>query len=181
MAEEQSWHQRNPYLRTKGTISERTMLHHLLPFVMLLLPISGWAQRTISSSGGEGSGPGGTVSYTVGQVDFTSWTTESGSVAQGVQQPYEWLVTDVPDEDRPEILLDAWPNPTVEGITLSWSQAPTEPMSYRLMAANGDLVCEGRISGLSVHIPMQHLGAGNYVVQLRAMDVVRSSLSIIKQ
>ena len=47
------------------------------------------AQEVISSSGGNVSGSGGSVSYSVGQVVYTTNTGTNGSVAQGVQQPYE--------------------------------------------------------------------------------------------
>jgi hypothetical protein len=47
------------------------------------------AQEAIPASGGNGSGNGGSVSYSIGQVVDATYTGLSGSVAQGVQQPYE--------------------------------------------------------------------------------------------
>jgi hypothetical protein len=41
-------------------------------------------------AGGEATGSGGSVSYSVGQVVYTTNTGINGSVAQGVQQPYEF-------------------------------------------------------------------------------------------
>lgn len=46
------------------------------------------AQETIPVTGGEASG-GGTVSYTAGQIIYTTNTGTSGSVTQGIQQPFE--------------------------------------------------------------------------------------------
>ncbi|RLD56213.1 MAG: T9SS C-terminal target domain-containing protein, partial [Bacteroidetes bacterium] len=48
------------------------------------------AQEVIPATGGEASGSGGSASYTVGQVVYTTNTgTNGNSVSQGVQQPYE--------------------------------------------------------------------------------------------
>lgn len=47
------------------------------------------AQEAIPASGGNATGSGGSVSYSVGQVEYSSNTGSGGSVAAGVQQPYE--------------------------------------------------------------------------------------------
>ena len=48
------------------------------------------AQEAVLASGGDTSGSGGSISYSVGQVVYTTNTGTSGySVAEGVQQPYE--------------------------------------------------------------------------------------------
>lgn len=47
------------------------------------------AQTSVNATDGDVSGSGGSVSYSVGQVVYTTHTGTSGSVAEGVQQPYE--------------------------------------------------------------------------------------------
>ena len=61
----------------------------------LLLGIIGGlhAQESPTAAGGEATGTGGTSSYSVGQVVYTTATGTNGSLAQGVQQPYEISVT----------------------------------------------------------------------------------------
>lgn len=48
-----------------------------------------FAQQANASSGAVASGSGGSVSYSVGQLVIKTETGSAGSVAQGVQQPYE--------------------------------------------------------------------------------------------
>ncbi|MFT7299094.1 MAG: hypothetical protein ACI9WO_001916 [Sphingobacteriales bacterium] len=43
------------------------------------------AQETVPATGGEATGNGGSSSYTVGQVVYTTNTGTNGSVAQGSQ------------------------------------------------------------------------------------------------
>lgn len=44
------------------------------------------AQETIPSSGGEAAGIGGSASYTIGQLVYTSTTNPSGSLQQGINR-----------------------------------------------------------------------------------------------
>jgi hypothetical protein len=54
-----------------------------------ILPLSVWSQEGIHGSGGEATGGGGKVSYSVGQAFFISATGGTGSVGMGVQQAAE--------------------------------------------------------------------------------------------
>ena len=47
------------------------------------------AQEVIPTSGGTASGSGGSASYTIGQMIYTTNNGVNGSVSQGIQQPYE--------------------------------------------------------------------------------------------
>jgi hypothetical protein len=61
----------------------------------LLLGLGGLhAQESPTSTGGDATGAGGSSSYSVGQVVYTTATGINGSVAQGVQQAYEISVID---------------------------------------------------------------------------------------
>jgi hypothetical protein len=45
------------------------------------------AQQTTGAAGGTASGGTGSISYTVGQIDYKTYPGSGGSVAEGVQQP----------------------------------------------------------------------------------------------
>ena len=49
----------------------------------------GYAQQAFVAAGGDATGSGGTVSFSAGQVVYTTITSGSGSVSQGVQQVYD--------------------------------------------------------------------------------------------
>ena len=69
------------------------MRHKRLQLIAVLLLVIGLtrlqAQETIPAIGGNASGSGGSVSYSVGQAVYTTNTGTNGSVPQGVQQPFE--------------------------------------------------------------------------------------------
>ena len=68
------------------------------------------AQEAIPVSGGEATGSNGSGSYTVGQVFYTTYLapdlfftddiTKTGSVSQGVQQPFELQTLSNPSIDN---------------------------------------------------------------------------------
>jgi hypothetical protein len=74
------------------------------------------AQQAISSAGGEASGTGGTVSFTIGQTDYISLNSNSGMISQGIQQPFEIMVVTGIGSDK-EITLECtiyYPNPATD-------------------------------------------------------------------
>ena len=76
------------------------------------------AQNAIPASGANGSGAGGTISYTVGQVVYTTSTGTMGSVAQGVQQPYEIsVVTSLEEAKDFSLEFVVYPNPATDFLS----------------------------------------------------------------
>ena len=76
------------------------------------------AQESVGSSGGEASGTGGTVSYSVGQLSFSVHTGTTGSAAEGVQQPYEISVVIGIEESGISLQITAYPNPVSDYLIL---------------------------------------------------------------
>ena len=70
------------------------------------------AQEGILPAGGNASGNIGSASYSIGQVFYITSSGTNGSVAQGVQQPYEISVITGMDEFK-DMKLEcyAFPNP----------------------------------------------------------------------
>jgi len=88
--------------------------------IVVLIGMKGLlAQDAVPASGGNATGNGGSVSYTVGQMVYTTNTGVTGFVSQGVQQPYEISVVFVTPGSE-EITLEAtvYPNPVADVFTL---------------------------------------------------------------
>ncbi len=65
-------------------------IFHIIAFIFYGFSMSiSSAQEVIPASGGNATGSGGSVSYSAGQVFYSIITGETGSVAEGVRQPYE--------------------------------------------------------------------------------------------
>src|SRR5688572_14704694 len=75
------------------------------------------AQESVNSAGGDATGSGGTVAYSIGQVVYTTNTGTSGEVAQGVQHAYEIYTFGI-NQTELNISLTVFPNPTANNLTL---------------------------------------------------------------
>ena len=84
----------------------------------LLLGLGGLhAQESPTASGGDATGSGGTVDYSVGQVAYITNVNASGTVSQGVQQAYEIFTVGIQEAEL-NISLSVFPNPTADNLTL---------------------------------------------------------------
>ena len=98
----------------------------LSTLLLLGLGLIGQAQETVPATGGNASGSGGSASYSIGQMVYTTNTGTNGSVAQGVQQPYEIsVITGIEEAKGISLNCSAYPNPTIEFITLKVDASAT--------------------------------------------------------
>ena len=123
------------------------------------------AQEYANASGGDATGSGGTVAYSVGQVVYTTNTGGTGSVAQGVQHAYEIFTVGI-KETNLNISLTAFPNPTTENLTLQISAYNNEQLSYQLFDIQGKLLSNGQILEQQTQINMNSLPPATYFINI---------------
>jgi hypothetical protein len=125
------------------------------------------AQESLNATGGDAAGSGGSVSYSVGQVVYTTNTGTSGSVAEGVQQPYEISVVTVIEEAKGiNLSVSAYPNPTTDYLTLRIDDIDISNLSYQLYDLNGKLLQNEKITGTQTSIIMSNLVPSAYFVKV---------------
>lgn len=147
----------------------------------LILGLAGLAQEAISASGGNASGSGGSVSYSVGQLVYTSNTGTSGSVAQGVQQPYEISVmTGIEETKGITLQCSAYPNPTAGHLKLKVENYKTDNLTYRLYDIDGRLLENKKIDGDETSISMETLTSSAYFLKVISNNKEIKTFKIIK-
>ncbi len=138
-----------------------------LVFSLLLFSIYLQAQETITTTGGNASGSGGSVSYSIGQVVYTTHSGISGSIAQGVQQPYEiFLITGIERNPGIQLTIAAYPNPTVDFLTLTVSDHTISDLEYQLYDMNGRLLNNKLLTGDKTQIDMTKLVPATYFLHI---------------
>jgi hypothetical protein len=139
------------------------------------------AQQAISTAGGEAAGAGGTVSYTLGQTAYVTFIRASGSIMQGVQQPYEILVVTGIESDN-EITLEcmAYPNPTIDFLILKIQRDRLENLSYRLMDMNGKILEMNVIEKYETSISFQDYQPAAYFLKVIDNTKELKTFKIIK-
>jgi hypothetical protein len=128
------------------------------------------AQESVNATGGNASGSGGTASYTVGQVVYTTSTGSTFSVAQGVQQPYEISVsTGIEEAKGINLLVSAYPNPTTDFLTLEVKDFELSNLNFQLYDMQGKLLQSKKITGNQTNIEMSNLAPATYFVKVYAV------------
>lgn len=139
------------------------------------------AQESINATGGDASGGGGSVSYSVGQVVYTTNTGTSGSVSEGVQQPYEILVVTAIEEAKGiNLSVSAYPNPTTDYLTLRIDEFEISNLSFQLFDMNGKLLQNEKITGNQTSIVMSNLVPATYFVKVVQGNKEVKTFKIIK-
>lgn len=125
------------------------------------------AQESINATGGNASGSRGSVNYSVGQVVYTTNTGTNGSVAQGVQQSFEIsAVTGLDEAKGITLLINVYPNPTADYLTLCIDEFNISNLSYQLFDMNGKLLQNEKITGNQTSIVMSNLTPATYFVKV---------------
>ncbi len=155
--------------------------------IALFLLVSGHtgmlAQSTVSTSGGNGTGSGGSVSYTIGQVDYTNLSAETGSISLGVQQPNLFLTVGMEEVD---ITLSAslYPNPANASTALKLESqnelTSNGELAYSLFDLHGKLLQHQPINTLLTIIPMDQLTNGVYIIQVTRHKIEVKSFKVFK-
>ncbi len=148
-------------------------------FVML---IAGYTQEAVVASGKTVSSTAGSVSYSVGQVVYTTIVGDNGSVNQGVQQPYEiFVVTAIPDASGIDLKLSAYPNPVRDNLTLKVSDYESDNLYYRLFDMNGKLLKMKKVTDPQTQIIMQDLKPAVYFLKIIDKNKEIKTFKIIKR
>jgi hypothetical protein len=125
------------------------------------------AQEMISTSGGNASGSGGSISYTMGQVAYKNNFGSSYSVTEGVQQPYEIFV--IPSTSKAidiNLSVSAFPNPTNDILILNIQKIENSNLEYQLFNMLGKLIENQKITTNQTKIDMTNLVPAIYFLKV---------------
>lgn len=139
------------------------------------------AQDAIPVSGGNANGSGGSVSYSIGQVVYTSNAGTNGSVSQGVQQPFEISeITAISEATGINLTVSVYPNPTTDFLMLSISDFEISNLSYQLYDLNGKLLETKNIDNNQISILISNLVPATYFLKVIQSKKEIKTFKIIK-
>lgn len=138
------------------------------------------AQDALLTSGQEASGIGGTSSSSIGQVLYTTNSGSSGTVAQGVQQAFEISTAVGIEETGIQLICSAYPNPTVNSLTLNVVNNVKGNLSYQLFDLTGKLIDVNTINSENTSIDMTALSPATYFLKVTQDNLEIKTFKIIK-
>ncbi len=138
------------------------------------------AQESINATGGNALGSGGSASYSVGQMVYTTYTGTNGSVAQGVQQPLEISIVTGIKESGIKLSISVYPNPSTDYLTLEVKDFNLTTLTLQLYDMQGRLLQTQKISNSQTNIAMRNLDPAIYFVKVMEGNKEVKTFKIIK-
>lgn len=139
----------------------------------------GFGQSDFVGSGGNATGAGGTVSYSIGQMAYEFASGSNGNVSQGVQQAFEVFLS-VPDVN-PSIIASLYPNPASSTVTLAMDISQIDPKTtYEITDVNGRILREGKVSNNETNIEVGTLPEAIYFFNVISSQNRIKSFKLLK-
>ncbi len=113
------------------------------------------------------TGSGGTVSFVSGQTSYSSIVSSSGTVYEGVLQPFEiHVVTQLDPGKSITLECEAYPNPATDFLILKIHNDQIENMKYQLIDLNGKVLEEAFIGDAETNISLKHYKPTTYLLKV---------------
>lgn len=139
------------------------------------------AQESVLTSGGNASSGSGNVSYSVGQIFYTTINGTTAYLSQGVEQPFEIQTVLGADNFNISLELSVYPNPTTDFIYLIVKESSYESLQYQLFDLNGRLIENNKVSNSSTIIQMYKYPSAVYLLKVIDNNKEVKTFKIIKK
>lgn len=140
------------------------------------------AQEVVSAAGGDALGSGGSESYSIGQIAYSTYTVTTGSIAEGVEQPYEIsTISGTNPAKETNLSVFVFPNPASTDLVLeinASNASDIQALQARLYDINGKLLGIRLINNNKTSINMSELTPGTYF--LKVIRIKRASSQTVK-
>ena len=137
------------------------------------------AQQAVIAAGGDVTGGGGSVSYSIGQTAYLTKTGNNNSITEGVQQPYEISVTVGVNETGVTLEMSVYPNPTTGYLILNVEIS--ENLTYQLYDGLGRVIKKDIIKSNDTRIYLDDLANATYFLSVKSKDKTLKTFKIIKK
>ena len=139
----------------------------LITLLLAFTLSSSFSREVISASGGNAGGSGGSASYSIGQLFYRIYPGTNGSVAEGVQQPWEIsVVTGIAEAEGIILTVSAFPNPAFDYLILRVENYDFEYLEYLLYDVSGRLLKEGKATSSETAISMTDILPAVYFLKV---------------
>jgi hypothetical protein len=141
-----------------------------------------FAQSGNVAAGGNASGTGGTVSFSIGQVFYVSPSSPSYNLVQGLQQPFEISTVTGLDQSIKgiDLLASVYPNPASETLTLKVENGKWFNLTYVLFDMGGREITRGKVESEDTKVDVSSLALGQYFLKVSEESQLVKTFQILK-
>ncbi len=162
-------------------------LNLCVAFLFAIGQLTAFSQESINSGGGNGTGTGGTTSFSIGQISYHTWSAGNGSLAEGVQQPFEISqITGLIEPENVNLSISTFPNPTSDFLEINIGpQLETSllegTVSYQLIDIQGRIMTKETLNVRQSKISMYEYPSGIYFLKITIGSKAEKTFKIIKR
>jgi hypothetical protein len=151
----------------------------LLTAITFIVGTIALGQNSVNAVGGDVYNNTGSVSFSIGQVAIENTINTTGSISQGVQQAFEITTLNL-DENKLNLSLSAYPNPTQTQLILHIGNYNQEKLKYNIVSSEGKLLSQGNIQTIETIIDLQQIPKAIYFIEVQEESTKIQTFRIIK-
>jgi hypothetical protein len=140
-----------------------------------------YAQNNTITTGADASNTIGSISYSIGQIDYVSSDNGSTFINQGIQHPFEIVTLSGNEILDVTISAQVYPNPTANNLIISLQNYSYENLTYKLFDIRGREIINGTISNSETIVNMQPYASATYILKLSKKNKEIKSFKILKK
>lgn len=150
--------------------------------VLIFYMATSLAQEAVIPVGGDGTGSGGSVAYSIGQILYTSSSGASAGLVHGVQQPYEIsTITGLEKYREIALSLSTFPNPVTDILILKVGDLTWTDLNYQMYNSEGKIFMSYKLLDAETNIDMNTLAPGMYFLRVNKESEIVKTFKIIKK
>ncbi len=152
-------------------------------FCMVLISFSAFAQVSVNTSGGKATGVGGSQSYSVGQLVYSTMSDGSKTILQGAQQVYIIsTVTEITDATDINLSVVAYPNPVKDNLKLNVNsdKYSVPSLQVKIVDITGKTVGIKRFISSDLQIDMRQFSPATYFLIILENNNELKTFKVIK-
>ena len=149
-------------------------------FIGLFIHFNVLAQSTILASANKAIGTTGLATYSIGQLGYIITSSESGSISNGIQQPFEITNLLNVNQNTIDTKITMYPNPSIDYVTLKINGAIIH-LKYYLYDSAGRLLTKKVITKNKTIINIKNLVTNSYLLKITKGNQILKTVKIIKK
>jgi hypothetical protein len=152
-----------------------------LLFYILLLSLNIKGQNTCISSGNNAIGIGGSVTYSIGQIDYETFSNSNGTLTLGVQQAFEIFNIGIFEKSSFFQTITVYPNPTSDKLVIETNIFNFKDLKYQIIDLNGKIIENNFFNHYQNMIDLSFFLPTVYFVKIIKDEETIKTFKIVKQ
>ena len=145
------------------------------------IPENKTLHSSINATGGDTSSEEGSISYSIGQVFYSTLNEEKNYVIEGVQQPLIIYIRPIDKKEEVSFKVAAYPNPVTNYFKIEASDYSNRSLSYHLMDLNGRFLKKSQIEKTGAIVDISSLSSAIYLLIISDHGKKIKTIKIIKK